>query len=255
MMSDPDPLTLSYADNQLLTVGARLSAEIEADPRRLWVASGYFAPSVWQAIGQALEKLEEFRLLLGKDFELANLERGHEEARIADLVRQAIRNEAEPPRLITRDEADSVASLVAFLERHAAQGEPVVQLWEGEGFLHAKAYILRGSVGIGSANFTGGGLTRNRELVTWRQDRQPVAEVSEWFERYWQDPETHDCGLVPSCPRITRPMTCSSRRWLSVTASIGRPRWNRRLSLSSGSRRMPLSGSSSYSIGEHEAPY
>ena len=68
------------------------------DPRRLWVASGYFAPSVWAAIGDALDRVGEFRLLLGKDYELANLERGHEEARIADLVRQAIRDETEPPR-------------------------------------------------------------------------------------------------------------------------------------------------------------
>jgi hypothetical protein len=96
-MAEIDTLALSYSDNERLTVGARLAEEIAADPARLWVASGYFAPSVWQAVGEALERLEEFRLLLGKDFELANLERPHEEARIAELVRQAIRRETEPP--------------------------------------------------------------------------------------------------------------------------------------------------------------
>ncbi|HLH66342.1 MAG TPA: SNF2-related protein, partial [Solirubrobacteraceae bacterium] len=155
--------------------------------------SGYFAPSAWQAVGEALDRVEDFRLLLGKDFEyVANLEAGKEEARIADLVAQAIRRESEPPGLVSRSEAEHVAALLAFLERQAQRGGPVVKLWEGEGFLHAKAYILQGSVGIGSANFTGGGLMRNRELVGWRQDRQPVAEVAEWFEGYWNDERARD---------------------------------------------------------------
>lgn len=191
-MAATDALTLSYSDNQRLTVGARLAKEIEADPARLWVASGYFAPSVWGAVGEPLERLGEFRLLLGKDFELANLERAHEEARIAELVREAIRRDTEPPSLVRRDAAEHVAELVAFLERHAARGKPVVKLWEGDSFLHAKAYILQGSVGIGSANFTGPGLTHNRELVGWRQDRQPVAEVAEWFGGYWDHEQARD---------------------------------------------------------------
>lgn len=192
-MAAPHTLALSYSDNSRLTVGERLAEEICADPARLWIASGYFAPSAWQAVGEALERVEEFRLLLGKDFEyVANLEAGQAQARIADLVAQAIRRESEPPGLVSRSEAEHVAALVAFLERQAARGEPVVKLWEGDGFLHAKAYILRGSVGIGSANFTGGGLLRNRELVGWRQDRQPVAEVAEWFEGYWRDGRSRD---------------------------------------------------------------
>lgn len=192
-MSEIDTLALSYSDNERLTVGARLAGEVALDPSRLWVASGYFAPSAWQVVGEALERVGEFRLLLGKDFEhLANLERGQEESRISDLVAQAISKESQPPGLLTRAEAEHVAALIAFLERHSERGEPVVKLWEGDGFLHAKAYILQGSVGIGSANFTGGGLARNRELVGWRQDRQPVAEVAEWFQGYWDDELARD---------------------------------------------------------------
>jgi superfamily II DNA or RNA helicase len=191
-MAIRDALSLSYTDNQRVTIAERLIAEITEDAARLWVASGYFAPSVWQALGEALERLSEFRLLLGKDYELANLELGHEEARIADLVGQAIRNETEPPGLASRDEAESVAALVSFLDRIRRNGEPAVKLWEGEGFLHAKAYLLRSSVGIGSANFTGNGLTRNRELVGWRQDRGVVAEVEEWFDGYWSDSQARD---------------------------------------------------------------
>jgi superfamily II DNA or RNA helicase len=187
-----NPLKLSYTDNEVATVGARLVAEIEKNPRRLWVASGYFGASLWGAIGPALEQVAEFRLLLGKDYELANLDVGGEERRIAELVRQALRNETEPPRLARRDEAEAVAALIGFLERQRERGEPVVKLWEGERFLHAKAYILDGSVGIGSANMTYAGLMQNRELVGWRQDNVVVDEVAAWFERYWNDERATD---------------------------------------------------------------
>lgn len=106
-----DPLKLSYTDNEVATVGDRLAAEIAKNPRRLWVASGYFGASMWGAIGLALEQVQEFRLVLGKDYELANLDAGGEERRIADLVRQAIRSETEPPRLARRDEAEAIAAL------------------------------------------------------------------------------------------------------------------------------------------------
>lgn len=191
-MSADNPFRLPYTDNAAVTVGDRLSAEIEKDPGRLWVASGYFGASMWGAVGPALERLGEFRLLLGKSYELAQLDRGSEERRIADLVRQALRDETEPPHLATRDEAEAVAALIAFLVRHAAKGEPVVKLWEGEGFLHAKAYLTKGSVGIGSANLTYAGLMRNRELVGWRQDYNVVHDVERWFEGYWDDPASSD---------------------------------------------------------------
>jgi superfamily II DNA or RNA helicase len=190
--SSSNPFRLSYTDNFEVTVSERLKAEIDKDPARLWVASGYFGATAWMAIGEALQRLSRFRLLLGKDYELAQLDRGSEERRIAELVRRAIRDETEPPHLASRDEAEAVAELVEFLEHHRQLGEPVVKLWEGDGFLHAKAYLTRSSVGIGSANFTLAGLERNRELVGWRQDYTVVSEVEDWYRRYWEDPASRD---------------------------------------------------------------
>lgn len=188
MNDNRDPFRISYADNTEVTVADRLAAEIGANGSRLWVATGYFGASMWAAIGEALDPLVEFRLLVGKDYELKNLDVGSEARRIADLVRQAIRKDTEPPHLPSRDEAEHVAALIRFLERQRGRGDPVVKLWEGEGFFHAKAYILKHSVGIGSANFTYPGLMTNRELVGWRQDYGVVAEAEEWFDRYWNDP-------------------------------------------------------------------
>ena len=193
MASDPSTLHVPYSDNDRYTVAQRLAAEIAHDPTRLWVASGYFAPSVWKVLGTSLDQLVEFRLLLGKDLELANLERGREEARIADLVLQAIRDATQPPSLVSRDEAEAVAALVAFLERHReTSDDPVVKLWDSGEFLHAKAFLLSGSVGIGSANFTANGLTNNHELVGWRQDWNVVKDIEGWFLGYWDDDRARD---------------------------------------------------------------
>ncbi len=224
-----NPLRLSYTDNEVATVGDRLAAEIEKNPRRLWVASGYFGASMWGAIGADLERLAEFRLLLGKDYELANLDVGGEERRIADLVRQALRDETEPPRLATRDEAEAVAALIAFLERQRERGDPVVKLWEGDRFLHAKAYILDGSVGIGSANITYAGLMRNRELVGWRQDNVVVDEVARWFEGYWDDTNATDytdelLGVLRSTPLVSEEYTPHDVLMKALAARYGTQR-------------------------------
>jgi superfamily II DNA or RNA helicase len=191
-MSVPSVLLQPYSDNDSVSVAERLAAEIENDPSRLDVATGYFEPSAWAAVGEAVSKVGSFRLLLGKDHELDNLSPGGESANIEALVRASIATDTQPEGLITRDNAVAVAELIAFLEAQHAEGNEVVKLWRGEGFLHAKAYILAGSMGIGSANFTYSGMQRNRELVGWRQDYAEVDQVRKWFEGYWEHPETSD---------------------------------------------------------------
>ena len=181
-------MTASYSDNDVYGVGERLAAEIERDPKRLDVASGYFAASLWSVIGKQLDQVEKFRLLLGKDHELNELSTSEESANVEDLVQLAIAGESQPSGLVSKSDAEKVAGLISFLESQAEKSDDeIVRLWQGEGFLHAKAYILDESVGIGSANFTYRGLRSNRELVGWRQDRSAVDEVREWFEKFWAD--------------------------------------------------------------------
>jgi superfamily II DNA or RNA helicase len=187
-MTAPE-LKYSYSDNAAVTVAARLAAEIEdGKPEHLDVVSGYLAVSLWPHLGDALESVERVRILLGKDWEAAGRASSEIEADIAHLVSEAIRNDTEPPRLPAPADAEAVAGLISFLERDSVE----VKAWRGEGFLHAKAYILDGSVGVGSANFTGPGLSTNRELVMWRQDRGVVEEVQSWFDDYWASPDSHD---------------------------------------------------------------
>jgi len=189
-MTPTDPLRLPYADNRELTMAARLAAEIADDGSRLDIASGYFAPSVWAAVGDALKNVKAFRLLLGRDHELDALAPSDETRNIEGLVRAAIDADTQPDGLVTAHDAEHQAALIAFLEaQQAAHGE-VVKLWRGDGFLHAKAYLLEDSAGVGSANFTFNGLERNRELVGWRQDRDVVGELRGWFDRYWDHEDT-----------------------------------------------------------------
>lgn len=179
-----DPFALDYSDNDKVTVAERLAAEIREDPRKLDVATGFLTPSVWGIVGGALSELGSFRLLLGKDFELARQGREREEEDIRDLVRQALVDDTQPPRLPLEEDAANIQGLADFLRRDTTH----VRVWT-EGFLHAKAYLLAKSVGVGSANFTAGGLQLNRELVAWRQDVGVVHQVQEWFDRLWDSPE------------------------------------------------------------------
>ncbi|GIU98080.1 MAG: hypothetical protein KatS3mg013_1883 [Actinomycetota bacterium] len=180
-----DPFALDYSDNDKVTVADRLAAEIRDDPRKLDVATGFLTPSVWGIVGGPLSELGSFRLLLGKDFELAKQGREREEEDIRELVRQALVDDTQPPRLPLEEDAANMQGLIDFLARDTSD----VRVWT-EGFLHAKAYLLAKSVGVGSANFTAGGLQLNRELVAWRQDLGVVRQVQEWFDRLWDAPES-----------------------------------------------------------------
>ncbi len=131
------------------------------------IASAYFSVSGYRLLREELDHVGAFRLLLG-----------HEPTEGADIgVRPtkaaAMRAELEAMPL---DEPTMrlIEDLIAFLRRDAVQ----VRLFD-KGFLHAKAYIFHQdrvtpatmddrlkpfAAVVGSSNFTGPGLTSNREL-------------------------------------------------------------------------------------------
>lgn len=57
--------------------------------------------------------------------------------------------------------------------------------------LHAKLYLLPsdGSLILGSANLTGGGLTKNEEIVLWTDGVQITSRASELFMSWWAQGE------------------------------------------------------------------
>jgi SNF2 family DNA or RNA helicase len=161
---------------------------LDAEQRRLDIATGYFAPEVWRIVGSALVELGAFRLLLGErpDVPMGGPEtvdlRRYYRAKIADdLARLSF----------DRQHAELVDALLAFL----ARGEVQVRLFSGP-FLHAKAYIFDQISFVGSGNFTPSGLTHNSELMLTSMSQAVARGLREWFESKWTQSEDYKPDLI-----------------------------------------------------------
>ena len=186
--------------------------------KSLDIATAYFNVRGFNLLRQGLQNLGSFRLLLGDE--------PHDGPRIGLRPRSAlglIRELNDAP--FDEDTFRAVENLVAFLRRDMVQ----VRAYQ-RGFLHAKSYIFYGDLPIGgadrfqpiaaivgSSNFTGAGLTTNRELnlshktalteeemarigpppADGAQDMdlrrqlmsgvgaQAIAELDRWFREHW----------------------------------------------------------------------
>jgi superfamily II DNA or RNA helicase/HKD family nuclease len=165
-------LHLPYViDNQSHKLSDILNAVMrEHHQCSLDVATAYFSVSAFRLLREQLGTLRSFRLLLGfqpaegKDIGLRANGRVLAQSLRADLEGEAFNEHTL--RL--------VEDLIAFLR----QGKVGVRLYE-DGFLHAKCYLFYGDKGsqvpmfdrflpligiVGSSNFTGPGLSTNKEL-------------------------------------------------------------------------------------------
>lgn len=161
------PFAIDNVNMQLSDVLDGLLADAVGNP--FDVATAYFNVRAYELLGNRLKGLGAFRLLLG-----------HEPGGGDDLglrpTQAALRRMRDEIDAMPFDEATMrlVEDLIAYLRTEKVQ----VRLFD-RGFLHAKAYMLfRDRVGpnnlddrlrpylaiVGSSNFTGPGLTTNREL-------------------------------------------------------------------------------------------
>jgi superfamily II DNA or RNA helicase len=154
----------------------------EWEERELDIASGFFEPSVWRMLGEALSKLSAFRLLLGRPPEVVNPD---EDAGVIDLrrfYRERLREDLEQLPL-NRDYAHLIDELTNFL----SQDHVAVRFYNGA-FLHAKAYLMPHIAVVGSSNFTPSGMTRKAELNVTKRDESAVRDLrGNWFESMWAD--------------------------------------------------------------------
>lgn len=162
------PFVIDNAENKLADVLNRLLTVSAGKP--VDIASAYFNVQGYRLVREGLAGLGAFRLLLGAepatgvDLGLRPDERALAARLSGDLA-------AEP---FTAEMLQLVEELIGFLRRPEVE----VRLF-GKGFLHAKAYIFhQDAVGphnrgdrlrpyaavVGSSNFTGPGLAKNREL-------------------------------------------------------------------------------------------
>jgi len=153
-------------DNQRHRMSDVLNAILgEHAGRSLDIATAYFGIHGFKLLQAGLENLGSFRLLLGdepRDGSSLGLRPRAAQQLLADL--NAVPFDEDTLRL--------VEDLITYLRRDSV----AVRAYQ-EGFLHAKCYIFYGDLSIGgadrfqpvaaivgSSNFTGPGLTTNREL-------------------------------------------------------------------------------------------
>ena len=174
-------------DNQNHCMADVLSGILAAHAgKSLDIATAYFNVRGFTLLQQGLKGLGSFRLLLGdepQDGESVGL-RPRAASRLTQELNGAPFDEAN---------LRAVEDLIAFLRRDLVS----VRAYQ-KGFLHAKSYIFYGDLPIGgadrfqpvaaivgSSNFTGPGLTTNKELnlshktMLTEEDIAPVGSVSE----------------------------------------------------------------------------
>ena len=133
--------------------------------RSLDIATAYFNVRGFTLVQEGLQTLGSFRLLLGDE-----PQEGGDVGLRPRAVRRLTRELNATP--FSEDTVRSVEDLIAFLRR-----DMVGVRAYGQGFLHAKSYIFYGDLPVGgadrfqpiaaivgSSNFTGPGLTTNKEL-------------------------------------------------------------------------------------------
>jgi phosphatidylserine/phosphatidylglycerophosphate/cardiolipin synthase-like enzyme len=168
------PYVIDNVDHRLADVLNHLL--LEQAGREMDIATAYFSIRGYEQIRQALSGVRHFRLLLG-DQPADGVDVGLRPHSAAYLRGEL---NAEPLSLATQR---LVEELVRFLRRESVD----VRLYLGHDpgqagqrrFLHAKCYLLYGGIGdqgtlithlnpligiVGSSNFTGPGLSTNREL-------------------------------------------------------------------------------------------
>ena len=171
---------LSGVLSQLITEMAQTEAAI---------ASGYFEPNVWKLIGPALQRLRRFRLLLGRQPEIALPQ--HDLVDLRRYYQQKLQGDLEHLQY-NATHAQVIEELIAFLRRESVQ----VRLFNRT-FLHAKAYIFPHYAIVGSSNFTPSGLSNNAELDLV-SSTQAVARdlLHNWFEPKWAQSSDYKPDLI-----------------------------------------------------------
>lgn len=173
-----------YIDNQNHTLEKVLKSIIEEHHQlTLDIATGFFRIEAWLRLKAAMNQLNSFRLLIGRDPTI----RPAESDRI-DLVRyfrREIQQQLEQENF-TSQYKKQIDQMISYLQQDHIQ----VRLYGANNgdFLHAKAYIFDNYSIVGSSNFTPAGLESNSELNVVNKIQAIASDLRfNWFERFWND--------------------------------------------------------------------
>jgi superfamily II DNA or RNA helicase len=192
-------LTMTYGvpdlvDNQFTTqttLGELLAMQLcQADAPCLWVATAYFNLDGLEKLGDALDKVQELRLLIGTEPDQEFL-----------LTQRLWRELEQHLALISPHAQQKLERWSAFLAQDKVQVRRYVPREHGR-VLHGKAYLLLGvpqfgDLGvIGSSNFTGAGLTANLELNAILKQQSATDALKRWYEAVWEKSEDYKQDLL-----------------------------------------------------------
>lgn len=198
-------------DNKKVTMSAVINDKLP-DIEYLDVSSGYFEISGYVEVKTELDRAVDrdgfsLRLLLGKNaislpnpgtFERYRKERMRElgQDTVSDLLGEhqnmSLWGTVNDRDDLTIENMGNVADLLGLLRRDN------VQVRHNDArFNHAKCYVLgsRTSI-IGSSNFTGSGLSKNRELNAGLYQPSLTSQVREWFEDVWKDATDAKAAMI-----------------------------------------------------------
>ena len=215
-------------DNRTVKLSDRIRS-ILTSTKSAHFAVGYFFLSGLESVADAMNGVEELRLLIGNTTNRETIDQLAEGYRRLEAVSRAIEDEESINRreskkraavtaesvgssLEVMDQTDEGERLVKLLVRMIEDGRLKVRVYT-RGTLHAKAYIfdhrtLRDDQGnevppsqpgqaiVGSSNFTLSGITSNTELNVEVTGRENHAQLKEWFEELWEEAEDFDEALM-----------------------------------------------------------
>jgi superfamily II DNA or RNA helicase/HKD family nuclease len=165
----------------------------------LAIASAYFNLKGYQSLMSGL-KDKPLKLLLGR--EPTESVKFEEEIikRLEDYDDTSEQRNLFEDELSKNEDDDTYFSLLQ--DAHAYFKKPEIQIRRVKGkFFHGKAYIgarpslsepISGFAVVGSSNFTGGGLSGNRELNMLSTDREGVTELINWYLGLWKEDNSID---------------------------------------------------------------
>ncbi|HFD87707.1 MAG TPA: helicase [Gammaproteobacteria bacterium] len=168
------------------------------------IATGYFEIGSLLALGDAWQKVDNIRILMGDEVSLRT-KRAFEQGLSQTL--NTLDNSLEKEK----EKNDFLVGVPAIVEG-IRSGKITCRVYRKDKF-HAKAYITHGrlevvgaSALVGSSNFTCPGLTENIELNVQITGR-PVGVLQEWFEEHWNKAEDVTPEILRTIERHTREYT------------------------------------------------
>ena len=190
-MSHIVPDLVDNAFTTQTTLGELLATQLcQSDAPRLWVAAAYFNLDGLERLGDALETVQELRLLIGAEPDQEFL-----------LTQRLWRELEGNLALISPRAQQMLERWSAFLRQDKVQVRSHKPRERGR-VLHGKAYLLLGvpqfgDLGvIGSSNFTGAGLTANLELNAILKQQSATDALKQWYEAVWEKSEDYKKELL-----------------------------------------------------------